>query len=120
MSSPVPTRSTNSLASQGISAPSRSATLRLRAPVRRADISSPGWVKHAWSSFFAPWIAEATIQFCSTRFGASRFLTTLRRADVTSLCAPSTVWRTLVQADSGAKPAALREVVGPGSPVKRG
>ena len=25
------------------------------------NISSPGWAKHAWSSFFAPWIAEATI-----------------------------------------------------------
>ena len=24
-------------------------------------ISSPGWAKHAWSCFFAPWIAEATI-----------------------------------------------------------
>ena len=21
-------------------------------------ISSPGWAKHAWSSFFAPWIAD--------------------------------------------------------------
>ena len=25
------------------------------------NISSPGWAKHAWSCFFAPWIAEATI-----------------------------------------------------------
>src|SRR5271165_171417 len=25
------------------------------------NISSPGWAKHAWSSFFAPWNAEATI-----------------------------------------------------------
>jgi acetyl-CoA synthetase len=24
-------------------------------------ISSPGWGKHAWSCFFAPWIAEATV-----------------------------------------------------------
>jgi hypothetical protein len=85
------------------------------------NISSPGRAKHAWSSFFAPWIAEATIQFYSyTRFGASRFLTMLRRADVASLCAPPTLWRMLAQADLGAKPAALREVVGPGSPVKRG
>lgn len=85
------------------------------------NISSPGRAKHAWSSFFAPWIAEATIQFYSyTRFGASRFLTMLRRADVASLCAPPTLWRMLAQADLGAKPAALREVVGPGSPIKRG
>jgi acetyl-CoA synthetase len=25
------------------------------------NISSPGWAKHAWSSFFARWIAESTI-----------------------------------------------------------
>jgi acetyl-CoA synthetase len=25
------------------------------------NISSPGWAKHAWSSLFAPWLAEATI-----------------------------------------------------------
>ena len=25
------------------------------------NISSPGWAKHAWSSFFAPWNAAATI-----------------------------------------------------------
>ena len=25
------------------------------------NISSPGWAKHAWSSFFGPWNAEATI-----------------------------------------------------------
>ena len=25
------------------------------------NISSPGWAKHAWSCFFAPWIAEATV-----------------------------------------------------------
>ena len=25
------------------------------------NLSSPGWAKHAWSSFFAPWNAEATI-----------------------------------------------------------
>ena len=25
------------------------------------NLSSPGWAKHAWSSFFAPWLAEATV-----------------------------------------------------------
>src|SRR5262245_24856045 len=28
---------------------------------RHWNISSPGWAKHAWSSFFAPWNAEATV-----------------------------------------------------------
>ena len=82
------------------------------------NISSPGWAKHVWSSFFAPWIAEATIVVYNyTRFDAGRFLTMLRRAAITSLCAPPTVWRMLIQANLGAKPAALREAVGAGEPL---
>jgi acetyl-CoA synthetase len=82
------------------------------------NISSPGWAKHAWSSFFAPWIAESTIVVYNyARFDAARFLTVLRHADVGSLCAPPTVWRMLIQADLGARPAALREAVGAGEPL---
>jgi acetyl-CoA synthetase len=82
------------------------------------NISSPGWAKHAWSSLFAPWIAESTILVYNyTRFDASQFLTMLRQADVTSLCAPPTVWRMLIQAKLGARPPMLREVVGAGEPL---
>ena len=82
------------------------------------NISSPGWAKHAWSSFFAPWIAESTIVVYNyTRFDAPRFLSMLRQAEVTSLCAPPTVWRMLIQADLGARPATLREAVGAGEPL---
>ncbi|MEB3030056.1 AMP-binding protein [[Mycobacterium] nativiensis] len=82
------------------------------------NISSPGWAKHAWSSFFAPWIAESTILVYNyTRFDPPRFLTMLRQAGVSSLCAPPTVWRMLIQADLGARPATLREVVGAGEPL---
>ena len=36
-------------------------------------ISSPGWAKHAWSCFFAPWIAESTIfVYNYARFDAAR------------------------------------------------
>jgi len=31
------------------------------------NLSSPGWAKHAWSCFFAPWIAEATVLAARTR-----------------------------------------------------
>jgi acetyl-CoA synthetase len=82
------------------------------------NISSPGWAKHAWSSFFAPWIAESTIMVYNyARFDASRFLAMLRQANVTSMCAPPTVWRMLIQADLGAKPPMLREAVGAGEPL---
>jgi acetyl-CoA synthetase len=82
------------------------------------NISSPGWAKHAWSSFFAPWIAESTIVvYHYTRFDAPRFLTMLRQAEVTSLCVPPTVWRMLIQADLGVRPATLREAVAAGEPL---
>ena len=30
------------------------------------NISSPGWAKHAWSCFFAPWVAGATVIHCQS------------------------------------------------------
>jgi acetyl-CoA synthetase len=81
-------------------------------------ISSPGWAKHAWSCFFAPWIAEATIfVYNYTRFDAAALLEQLRRAEVSTFCAPPTVWRMLIQAHLGDRPAALREVLGAGEPL---
>lgn len=81
-------------------------------------ISSPGWAKHAWSCFFAPWIAEAAIfVYNYQRFDAAALLTQLRRADINTFCAPPTVWRMLIQADLGDKPEGLREVLGAGEPL---
>ena len=82
------------------------------------NISSPGWAKHAWSCLFAPWNAEATIVvYDYQRFDASSLLDRLAVERVTSFCAPPTVWRMLLNADLGAKPAALRELVGAGEPL---
>ncbi|HEY4238525.1 MAG TPA: AMP-binding protein [Kofleriaceae bacterium] len=82
------------------------------------NISSPGWAKHAWSSFFAPWNAGATIVVHDQpRFSAARALAVLRDEQVTTLCAPPTVWRMIILEDLGARPAALREVVGAGEPL---
>ena len=73
------------------------------------NISSPGWAKHAWSCFFAPWIAGACIFINnSARFSASGLLATLAKHGVTSLCAPPTVWRMLINADLSGGPGDLR------------
>jgi acetyl-CoA synthetase len=81
-------------------------------------ISSPGWAKHAWSCFFAPWIAEATIfVYNYRRFDAAALLSQIRRAGVNTFCAPPTVWRMLIQSDLGPKPEGLREVLGAGEPL---
>jgi acetyl-CoA synthetase len=82
------------------------------------NISSPGWAKHAWSSFFAPWNAGATIFVLNyARFEAKRVLDALVAHRVTTLCAPPTVWRMLILEDLGAWRSALREVVGAGEPL---
>jgi acetyl-CoA synthetase len=81
-------------------------------------ISSPGWAKHAWSCLFAPWIAEATIVvYNHGRVDAAALLSQLRRTQVTTFCAPPTLWRMLIQADLGTRPAALREIVAAGEPL---
>jgi acetyl-CoA synthetase len=82
------------------------------------NISSPGWAKHAWSCFFAPWIAEATVFLYNySRFDAPALLAQLRGRGVSSFCAPPTVWRMLIKADLSGGPGALREVVSAGEPL---
>ena len=82
------------------------------------NISSPGWGKHAWSSFFAPWNAGATIfVYNYARFKASALLDVLVGHGVTSLCAPPTVWRMLIQEDLAAWSVQLRELLGAGEPL---
>ena len=82
------------------------------------NISSPGWAKHAWSCFFAPWIAGATIFiFNYNRFDAKRVLDVLVNKAVTTLCAPPTVWRMLIQERLGEWPVKLRELISAGEPL---
>jgi acetyl-CoA synthetase len=84
------------------------------------NISSPGWAKHAWSCFFAPWNAGSCIFIHNNpRFNAQALLQVLERCRVTSLCAPPTVWRMLIQEDLGAwrDRLSLRSVVGAGEPL---
>ncbi|PPG90448.1 AMP-dependent synthetase [Rathayibacter sp. AY1F3] len=81
-------------------------------------ISSPGWGKHAWSCFFAPWNAEATVfVYNYSRFSPTALHQQLDRAEVTTFCAPPTVWRMLIQSALGAKPRALTEILSAGEPL---
>jgi acetyl-CoA synthetase len=82
------------------------------------NISSPGWGKHAWSSFYAPWNAGATIFIVNqARFDARFTLDTVVRCGVTSLCAPPTVWRVLILENLAQWPVKLNEVIGAGEPL---
>ncbi|HEX9106510.1 MAG TPA: AMP-binding protein, partial [Longimicrobiales bacterium] len=82
------------------------------------NISSPGWAKHAWSSFFAPWNAGATIFVLNyARFDARRVLQALVDHEVTTLCAPPTVWRFLINVNLAEYPVRIREAVSAGEPL---
>ena len=81
-------------------------------------ISSPGWGKHAWSCFFAPWIAEATVfVYNYAKFDPAALRHQLERARVTTFCAPPTVWRMLIQSALGERPTSLREILSAGEPL---
>jgi acetyl-CoA synthetase len=82
------------------------------------NISSPGWAKHAWSCWFAPWNAGATVfAYNYARFNAKAVLGMLARRPITTLCAPPTVWRMLVQEELADYPVSLREAVSAGEPL---
>lgn len=92
--------------------------LGLRPGDLHLNISSPGWAKHAWSSLFAPWAAGATVMVINQpRFDAAALLAAVARCGVTTLCAPPTAWRLIVQEDLAAVPHGLREVCGAGEPL---
>ncbi|HTW99950.1 MAG TPA: AMP-binding protein [Acidimicrobiales bacterium] len=82
------------------------------------NLSSPGWAKHSWSSFYAPFNAEATVlAYNYERFDARRLLAVLAEQAVTTFCAPPTVWRMLVQEDLRSYEVTLRDAVSAGEPL---
>ena len=92
--------------------------LGLREDDVHLNISSPGWAKHAWSCFFAPWTVGATIFIYNQgRFDADKTLATLARCGVTTLCAPPTAWRALILEDLTKYKLKLRELVSAGEPL---
>ncbi|TMQ18591.1 MAG: AMP-dependent synthetase [Deltaproteobacteria bacterium] len=92
--------------------------LGVREGDRHLNISSPGWAKHAWSCFFAPWNAGATVVVHNyARFRPQATLELLARERIDTLCAPPTVWRMLVLEDLAAHAVRLREVISAGEPL---
>ena len=82
------------------------------------NISSAGWAKHAWSCFFAPFNAGATVFVHNyARFVPRRTLEVLETHEVTTMCAPPTVWRMLILEDLGKHRVRLREALSAGEPL---
>ncbi len=92
--------------------------LGLREDDIHLNISSPGWAKHAWSCFFAPWNVGATIFIYNQgRFDAAKTLATVARCRVSTLCAPPTAWRSLILEDLKKYDVHLRELTSAGEPL---
>jgi acetyl-CoA synthetase/medium-chain acyl-CoA synthetase len=84
------------------------------------NLSDTGWAKAAWSSFFGPWHMGACIFALDSRgkFDCNRFLETLGRYPITTLCAPPTALRLIVREDlSRWKFPHLRHCVSAGEPL---
>jgi acetyl-CoA synthetase len=91
---------------------------RLRPGDVHLNVSAPGWAKHPWSSFYAPWNAEATIVSMETWAAhPAGILAALRRVRADSFCAPPSVWRRLLATDLESCAARPREALSVGEPL---
>ncbi len=83
------------------------------------NIAQPGWAKFAWSSFFAPLTVGCQLRITPHpgKFDAPYQLSCLQRTGVTSLCAPPTALRLLVQEDLSRYHLKLRQCVSAGEPL---
>ncbi|MCJ7505187.1 AMP-binding protein, partial [Candidatus Bathyarchaeota archaeon] len=83
------------------------------------NVSAPGWAKHAWSTIFSVWNAEATsfVYNYSGRFDHRKVLKLIEEHEISTLCAPPTVWRFLLLEDMSKYSFSLREVVSAGEPL---
>jgi acetyl-CoA synthetase/medium-chain acyl-CoA synthetase len=84
------------------------------------NLADTGWAKAAWSSFFGPWLCGAGVfaRHDTGKFRPADVLDSLTQFPITSLCAPPTVYRMLVQEDlSRFRPMRLRSCVAAGEPL---
>ncbi len=84
------------------------------------NLSSPGWAKFAWSSFFAPLCVGATVLSIdySGRLDAKNYLNIIDKYAVNSFCAPPTAWRQFLSLrEPGISLDNLRETVSAGEPL---
>ena len=64
------------------------------------NISDTGWAKNSWSTIFGPWSQGCTVFIHGMpRFTGSAVLDTLEQFPVTVMCAPPTLYRSMVQED---------------------
>jgi acyl-coenzyme A synthetase/AMP-(fatty) acid ligase len=95
------------------------AWIGLKAGDKHFNISQPGWAKFAWSCVFAPLNVGATAfaYVPKGRFVAGSYLKVIQDHKVTTLCAPPTALRMLINENLNDYKFSLRECVGAGEPL---
>jgi acetyl-CoA synthetase len=82
-------------------------------------LSDTGWAKAAWGMLYAPWqMGAAMVLFNGTGFDAELHLRLIEKLDVTTFCAPPTVYRVFAQMDlSKYNLSSIRHAIGAGEPL---
>jgi len=95
------------------------AWIGLKAGDKHFNISQPGWAKFAWSCVFAPLNVGATAfaYVPKGRFVAGSYLKVIQDHKVTTLCAPPTALRMLINENLNEYRFSLRECVSAGEPL---
>lgn len=95
------------------------AWIGLKAGDKHFNISQPGWAKFAWSCVFAPLNVGATAfaYVPKGRFVAGSYLKVIQDHKVTTLCAPPTALRMLINENLSDYKFSLRECVSAGEPL---
>lgn len=84
------------------------------------NLSDTGWAKAGWSSLYGPWNQGATVFAADAlRFEPARVLDLLARYPVATMCAPPTVYRSLLlhAGENPVAPHSLRHCVAAGEPL---
>jgi acyl-coenzyme A synthetase/AMP-(fatty) acid ligase len=91
----------------------------LRPGDRHWTVTDTGWAKAAWGGLFGQWHERATVvQVALGKPEADTILSILSRAQISSFCAPPTLYRLLVQAEFARHDlSALRHCTSAGEPL---
>ena len=91
----------------------------LKAGDKHYNISQPGWAKFAWSCVFAPLNFGSTVFVYASKgkFNAGNQLKIIQDHKVTTLCAPPTALRLLINENLSDYKFLLRECVSAGEPL---
>ena len=68
---------------------------------QKSIFSDTGWAKSAWSNVFAPWSQAAGVFVHDMpKFETLKVLEVLKTEPITTLCAPPTLYRSLIQCEN--------------------